>query len=439
MRRIGSINVHEYKVRMGENESQFRAFSTFIKTIITTTLVSLETDTIDVYNLNGIAQDFEAGGRNRLVIFSNGGFLGSEKVDGRFSFSGREGYIQIEAEDGAPLAEYNPNHNELMILFDLLSVYNDDAKECFRYIMSEFERLVWFPKTLENSWVHSSNKEGLVSRFTTRVKQQKERQLQRERSNLEDYEYKINEYKRKMKEWYDNTLRIRRLLDVEEGNVENIMNQFVKDLDLISQHDKVKDLHIIDGKFHIWTDDIYAYSSDDKRYYIGKMKIVIDIENTDTRFYNLNNPRQGYWTSEDPHPHVSGSGNNACLGNVASTIAELCSRNEIYALTLICIDFLENANVSDPAGAKVRNWDEVDEEGNVIREAEDDLIRCENCGDHVREEDFYGVAYDGFDDGELIDSVHICENCRDNHYTFSENVDEAVHDSIYDEVEDYEF
>src|SRR5690606_9940189 len=124
----------------------------------------------------------------------------------------------------------------------------------------------------------------------------------------------------------------------------------------------------------------------------GSMKIVMNMSNTDVRFYNLDNPRHGYWTNEDPHPHVSGGNNTACLGNVASTIAELCSRNEVYALALMCIDFLENANTTDPAGAKVVNWDEVDEEGNIIRSGEEDDEEnefCDCCQSHHREEDMF--------------------------------------------------
>jgi len=198
----------------------------------------------------------------------------------------------------------------------------------------------------------------------------------------------------------------------------------------------VIDLQIIDDIFHIWTDDIYCYDENGKRYYIGKCRFTINLENTDVRFFNLNNCRRSYWTDNDPHPHVNGENGQACLGSVATTIAELCANSEIYALVLICIDFLENANISDPAGEKVVNWDEVDAEGNIIVNASEidaHTELCEHCENHFREEDMHGDAYITINgNGIPINPITICGDCRDEHYYYSDHFEAVIDNNIDD-------
>jgi len=249
-----------------------------------------------------------------------------------------------------------------------------DTQEVFIYIMREFERLVWHPKTLENSWIFSSDKTALTKRFSERMRRQRERTITQDRDNLETAEARINEFKLKIKQNFDKAIRLRRSIVTESNNLNSVSTSLIRDLDLIVGTPNVIDLQIIDDIFHIWTDDIYCYDENGKRYYIGKCRFTINLENTDVRFFNLNNCRRSYWTDNDPHPHVNGENGQACLGSVATTIAELCANSEIYALVLICIDFLENVNISDPAGEKVVNWDEVDAEGNIIVNASEIML-----------------------------------------------------------------
>jgi ribosomal protein S27AE len=104
---------------------------------------------------------------------------------------------------------------------------------------------------------------------------------------------------------------------------------------------------------------------------------------------------------------------------------------ELYALTLVGIDFLESTNTSDPAGKNIVNWDKVDEEGNIV-EPEPDWT-CNHCGEGQSEhDDGYTVftSYTGERNGtgEFGEERYVCGHCRDEHYTYHENLDEAVLD-----------
>jgi hypothetical protein len=66
--------------------------------------------------------------------------------------------------------------------------------------------------------------------------------------------------------------------------------------------------------------------------------------------------RLGLWSHVDPHPHVNGSNGEGCLGNVASTLAELASAREYFPLVIIILEYLKSANVDDSAGKRVMEY-----------------------------------------------------------------------------------
>jgi len=452
MSNIGRINVHDYEVSYGLS-GEHNTIKSILKVIIRDELRSINIENIDLYNLKGREHNVEAGraGR-RLVIYTNGTTLGCAPrvsydngaiINGKrteyrtfLGTTGNEDTVIITSTEGIPLAEYSATKEELNILFDVMYANTSNTQEVFIYIMREFERLVWHPKTLENSWIFSSDKTALTKRFSERMRRQREQAIANDKESLETAEARINEFKLKIKQNFDKAIRLRRSIATESNNLNGVSTSLIRDLDLIVGTPNVIDLQIIDGIFHIWTDDIYCYDENGKRYYIGKCKFTINLENTDVRFFNLNNCRRSYWTEDDPHPHVSGENGQACLGSVASTIAELCANSEFYALVLICIDFLENANISDPAGANVINWDEVDTEGNIIVNASEVNAHtelCEHCELHFREGDMHGEAYISINgEGMLINPITICDECRDEHYYYSDHFEAVIGNNIDD-------
>ncbi len=134
-----------------------------------------------------------------------------------------------------------------------------------------------------------------------------------------------------------------------------------------------------------------------------------------------------YWSTQDPHPHVDGLSKKACLGNIESTVAELCSQMQLYALAMILIDFLESANVSDAAGKCVVSWPEIDKNGNPICHndnnkpiyCDDDDHDCDCCCETYHIGDLCEVYEEVQMENNIFQPVwlrHVCEDCRDDNY-----------------------
>lgn len=440
---INSITINNHKVPYGQNSTEADKFQSKLYDIIAQQLSPLiNLNTIDVYNMNGSKKNYNAGSENRAIIFANNTQEGAsgEAVDTEIQMSGHTKTVKLlppqgdgillTSENGIVIAEFNKQYNELNILFNIFEVYEVKALQFFKFILNQWYEVYWKAKELEHSWIHSQDKQGLTARFTDRLKQQNERVLREDKHQAQRYEQNIEEYKQKIKSNYDNMIRLRNKIEIDEKNLSNVSTQLIEQLDLIIAHPKVSDLHIKDGKFVLFIPDVYCYDDRGRRYYIGNFRVEIKIENTDVKFFG-DNPRRSYWTSRDPHPHVNGNNGSACLGNVASTIAELCARNEIYALALVCIDFLESANTEDPAGRNVGNWQRVKEDGTPFNATGESPIaitwECERCGEGQLDNVARAVAYEYIDDdGEPQNEITVCPTCLDHDYYYDEDVEEYV-------------
>lgn len=449
---IRDIIVHEHKKRMGDGSAtQHQQFASKVRDILSNVLSVVELNKLEVFNLMGEYIEFHAGNTNRAIIFGNGSRKASgTKTERSFTYKGfelvetmlepRGDGILINEDGGNPIAEYFRDTNELYILFDIFKSNEIVSHQIFQAIIRDWFDVYWKTKALEDSWLHSSIKDQLTARFERRMKESLDRQLHDDKQRAESYSRRIEDYKREIKNAYDNMIRLRNAVEINEKNAVDVSAKLKKELDMIVAHPKVEDLHIKNEWFIIYVPKVYAYDDKDNRYYIGNMRIELNIENADLRFYG-DNPRRGFWTANDPHPHVSGSNGSACLGNTSGTIAELCSRNELYAVVLTCIGFLEAANTADPAGRNVVRWDCVDEEGNVIDapdSADDDEegADCDCCGDWTRDDDIRRVFRHVDEDGDVYDELYVCETCRNNHYSYWDSIDEYVHDDY--EESDYD-
>lgn len=450
---INEIVVHEHKVRMGDNGSAgHMEWDAHIRQVVPS-LLPIDTRKFEVFNLRGEFADFQAGSENRTIIFGNGAQRPEGRSDGNkipaqvkfgehvllvnlLSASDKNEGIDIADDNGNVIAQYNKRWNELYIHFNIFGKFDAFGKEAFKYILVKWYELYWKIKDLEDSWLHTSDKSALTARFEKRFRDAAERQIRDDRRKAEDYASRIETYKREINNYYTNMIRLRNSVELEEANIANVGTKLQKELDLIVANPKVSDLHIKNGIFNIYVPKVYIYDDRDNRYYGGNYRVQIKLEEADVRFFG-DNPRQGFWTSTDPHPHVNGSSGVACLGSVAGTIAELSSRNELYALALTAIDFLEAANTQDPAGRRVTNWDRVDEEGNIISPAEiedecDDWC-CDHCGEGQSDaDDSYRVfeSYEGPANGEGDWGAerYVCVDCQENHYSWRDELDEYVRD-----------
>jgi hypothetical protein len=443
---IRTINIHKHKVMMGGSDERFG----FFKTLFERTMKEMShgnVNTIDAYNMDGATQTFNAGNSDRIVVLINSTKSDGERqaVDGLpenmlplLPASEGENVINIEY-NGHIVAQFYKNLYELDILLNVSNGNDEDAKEIIEHIMNQWNELYWKPKAYENSWKHTQDRESLTERFMERMKEQARNQSRNDRDEVRRLEDNIESYKREIKRFYDNLIVKRKAVDLADERIESLQEKFIKDLDLIASHDKVSDLQVKNGRFHIFTEDIVIYDPRRNKYYFGgQYEIIINMDNTDVKFKG-GTPRQGYWTGHDPHPHVSGSSSRPCLGNVSGTIAELCSRSEIYALTLVCIDFLESVNIEDSAGAKVTRWDECDETGKLLagerRSAVVETFTCDSCGDDF-DMDVRITAFNDHDGTELRGEVGVCQPCRESYYTYVDDAGAIVIDDIVGDVID---
>lgn len=348
----------------------------------------------------------------------------------------------IKDKNGLEIAFYDERTKILYLPFDVYRIKEamDEQilKDTLEIVFKLFEQQFVEPYARRDSWKFTDDKDGMIKRFTEIAVRNAQREMERNIENLEHDKRRISEYIESMKGVYDNMHRRMRELENAENVIANINGQIIKDLDLISQHDNFEDVRIENNLIVLYTKDIYAYTQANDRYYIGKFRITVNMDNTEVKFFNINNTRRGYWDGENHHPHVDRRG-SACFGNVGGSIAMLCSQKQVYALALILIDYLESANIQDPAGARVTAWDKVDEEGNIIQKGwnhregrpddndeDEHTFTCNNC-DESYHEDEGNAVYTTHRGGEDVGGEEEwCEGCRENNATYYENIDCVV-------------
>lgn len=217
---------------------------------------------------------------------------------------------------------------------------------------------------------------------------------------------------------------------------EKVAAEIIKIKDL----DKVQEVLYGNGRLTFLTKPLYIYDAENDVYYeSASYLITVDLRTADVRI-NSTNRKQGFWTQNDPHPHVNGGDGRPCLGSIDSSVAELCGSREYMVLACLLIDFVESVNVRDSAGEKVRFRNQVNPEtGEILHEAEESIPPCDNCGRAIHNEDDLrtceNCGCDMCDNcacwvGEDDDTI-VCGNCRTDRYTWHEDAEVWIHDEDY--------
>lgn len=352
MSQIESVNLNEHQVRPDRYDEYKRVMSEKVRS----KLVNADVQTIDIFNMKGESTTIYAGSPSRLVIMVN---HPQSNPDAK--------KFEIDGVEIANFVENNAEQiNQLNIFPDLLGDFN--RRDEFDAILSWMENTHYLEKVRRFSWKLTSEKETLTKNFVEQIKTAQERIIRSDIEQLSSAEQAILDYTLELKRQFDKRTRLQCSIQSANTAISAVTTKLIADLDNIVAHPKVANLTLKDNKFIVNTAPLYAYhDKTGERYYIGNMRIEMKPDNTEIKFFG-DNPRRSHWTTNDPHPHVNGRTGNACLGSLAPTVAELCSQMEIYALTLMAIDFLESVNTDDTAGKHIVNWDMVDEEGNIIEE-----------------------------------------------------------------------
>lgn len=293
------------------------------------------------------------------------------------------------------------------------------------------------------SWKHAVNKDSITIALNGRIRKEIEDRIISLRHTIVNQSSTIENYKRDIKRLHDSNSHNRRIVETEQKHLSESIKHIATDLDLLTKHEKIRDVLIEGSDIVVHTVPLYMFDLTDNRYYLGNCNFRIDIFTTTITFDN-DNRKQGYWNEDDVHPHISGAG-EACWGSIDATIAELCSQYQIYAIAMMCINFLEQANTDDSAGQYVISWDKVDESGNIIAIGGTYGLphhtMCECCENYVHDDDMvtvYGdvdeiTEPDDEDDlvintsyGELHNQHMVCPSCRSNDYRWIEDVNAYV-------------
>lgn len=436
-----NILITAYDAYLGNNREDHEMLKPHIKNVITASLLDADLNSINLYNF-AHKHNNEAGNEKTFFIFINTTHndvkddvnltepLPINNIENDFTNFymplDTSNNIIIESENGVALAEYDSKWNQLNILFDLFKQQEDyiNSLAIFEYILKELNKLVWRKKLMDSSWKNTTNREELSNQIKSILQKNVEENLKRDVKRLEEIDNAIKYCKRDLYNYFINQEQLRRKVSNEKEYTNKIFENLLKDIDLIIKMNKVDDIVFKDGKFIVYTNPLYIHLYD-RRFYGGRYIIKINLHTSEIRF-DSNTKHRSYWTPQDPHPHVCGSNGEACFGNISSTIAELCAQTQLYALVITLINFLESVNIEDVAGKSIYNWDEVDEDGNIIQR---EYNICDCCREEFRQQLY--TAYNEIDEDEegnmeAIEAVQICEDCRDNAYYFHEELEEYI-------------
>lgn len=267
---------------------------------------------------------------------------------------------------------------------------------------------------------------------------------------LKDNEKTLERAKREEQEYLRDIKRYRDYMTVAWNSYKDVMNRvkalsseregrdYTSDMEAILSHKYVTSaVARPTGKVvEIETDYIDIYDESGNKFKGNKYLLSFDFDDMTCYIKGLDEDynRKSYWTDQDPHPHVNGENGEACWGSAGSMLVESMNNYEIYASFIIVLNFLQQVNTSDPAGAYIRNWDCIDEEGNDVENPydkeyeiccicdeeldEDNMFYCEDCGDHMCDDHVYWIDNN---------SKYVCERCYENDYNCCDNCGDKAH------------
>lgn len=196
----------------------------------------------------------------------------------------------------------------------------------------------------------------------------------------------------------------------------------------------------------------------ERKYAIPETIISLDLFNGEVKYSAVHeyDERRGFWGNHQVHPHVSNR-DEPCLGNAEDMLAIYAADREYYAMFLTALGFLQTTNINDIAGYGICFWDEIDDEGNVIKEGHipeveeygkftsddnnenywelygypDGVYKCEWCGKIIHYEDEVTTCSEcGMilcaDCARNVDGDDYCERCYENNFIECENCGEVI-------------
>lgn len=297
------------------------------------------------------------------------------------------------------------------------------------HLMERFELVERKEKSMEDK-VKELNKA-----FNEIAFKDNKRNLERAKNDVATYKLDINRYQRQLNDlWvsYKNAMNRVKALSVETEK------DYTSDMEaLLNNKYVVSVMARPTGKVvEITTDYIDIYDEKGNKFKGNKYLLSFDFDDMTCYIDGIDEDycRKSYWSENDPHPHVDGENGEACWGSAGSMLTENMNNYEIYASFIIVLNFLQQVNTDDPAGAYIRNWDCIDENGEDLDNPyecnyetcciceyemdEDDSFCCEDCDDHMCID--HAIWIDN-------DSKYVCQGCYEDNYSMCDNCSDKMH------------
>ena len=261
-------------------------------------------------------------------------------------------------------------------------------------------------------------------------------------SELDDMEYRLNNIKSDITA-YRNALKgkytqeretIKRIKELEAKKDETF--DYSSDIKALFEHDVIDKLEVIGNTMTIYTDYIDIYDQNGNKFKGNKYKLEFDYKKMQCNIFGCDEDysRVSWWADRnggevlDPHPHVNGRTGEACWGSAGDMLHYSMNSFELYASFIIVYNFLQQVNTDDGAGAYIRNWDCIDEDGDDIDnpytydteccvcqcgllEDDDETGYCEICENSVCRD--HSIWIDS-------ESREVCSDCYENNYSTCE-------------------
>ena len=255
--------------------------------------------------------------------------------------------------------------------------------------------------------------------------------------DIRNYETEIDDAKRYMDRYYKRIREAMTEIKRLEAQLEN-KDDYTSEIQNILDHKYVEKIMVISDKiYEVYTDYIDIYDEEGNRFRGNKYRLRFNFATMECRIYGLESDlcRRSYWTKYDPHPHVNGDSGRACWGDAGSMLSMNMNEFELYASFIVVLNFLQQVNTNDPAGAYICNWDCIDDNDNDLENpyedvnfaecticgedlSEDEAVYCDECGEYCCDSHSYWIDNNQW---------YVCEHCYDNYYGKCAHCEERFH------------
>lgn len=140
---------------------------------------------------------------------------------------------------------------------------------------------------------------------------------------------------------------------------------YSKHLTRLRAHPLILGVNFYEGRWYVRVKPLRAVSKHPYYFQLGGLILAINLEQNEVTFMG-DRVYHCYWNNLSPHPHVSGQGSHACLGNAAEPLSYMAANGMLYDYVMLCLDFLQSVNVDDSAGRYVGEWPRVNQAGKLL-------------------------------------------------------------------------